>query len=159
MHRHRMAPEVAAEIDSLVARGILTLHRGRLEAARDQGGAALLTWRDPEGAQRTLSVERIFNCTGPARDVSASRLPLIAELRAAGLLVPDPLRLGCETDPDGQFLDSAGRPVPGLFTLGPLRIPALWESIAMPEICTQALALARTLVSLPAAVSLTAGGG
>jgi hypothetical protein len=37
--------------------------------------------------------------------------------------------------------------VQGLFTLGPVRIPALWESIAIPEIRNQALALAEMLVS------------
>lgn len=61
--------------------------------------------------------------------------------------MPDELRLGFETDSDGRFVDKHGEPVQGLFTLGPVRIPALWESIAIPEIRNQALALAKALVS------------
>ncbi len=94
-----------------------------------------------------LSVARIVNCTGPSRDYSKIQSPLIAELCAAGLLTPDTLRLGFETDSGGRFISSNGQSVKGLFTLGPVRIPALWESIAIPEIRNQALALAKVIVS------------
>lgn len=68
-------------------------------------------------------------------------------MRSAGLIVPDALRLGFETDLDGRLIAANGRPAQGLFTLGPIRIPALWESIAIPEIRNQALDLAKLIIS------------
>ena len=68
-------------------------------------------------------------------------------MRQQGWLTPDPLRLGLETDPDGRLIGADGNSVPGLLTLGPLRIPGLWESIAIPEIRAQAAELAKLLVS------------
>lgn len=61
--------------------------------------------------------------------------------------MPDELRLGFETDSQGCFIDSKDESVQGLFTLGPTRIPALWESIAIPEIREQALSVAELIIS------------
>src|SRR5262249_48646338 len=72
-------------------------------------------------------------------------LPLVVQMRRAGWLTPDPLRLGVETDADGRLLGHDAKPVEHLFTLGPLRRPALWESTAIPEIREQATSLARVL--------------
>jgi uncharacterized NAD(P)/FAD-binding protein YdhS len=69
-------------------------------------------------------------------------------MRRAGWLTPDPLRLGIETDDDGRLIDQHGASVDGLFTLGPLRRPALWESTAIPEIRDQAAELARCLAGI-----------
>lgn len=146
IHRHRLAPDVASRLASLLESGVLKVHRGRLTAARREGGEALVTWKNANGELSSLTVARIINCTGPSRDYSYSRSPLITQLRAAGLLVPDELRLGFETDPEGRFVDADGEPVQGLFTLGPIRMPALWESIAIPEIRDQALVLAKRIV-------------
>ncbi|MBL8061883.1 MAG: hypothetical protein JNK32_02610, partial [Anaerolineales bacterium] len=93
-----------------------------------------------------LEVARIVNCTGPSRDYSKIESPLIDQLRRDGLIVPDELRLGFETDSEGRFIDTYGDSVQGLFTLGPVRIPALWESLAIPEIRYQAKALAKLLI-------------
>lgn len=134
VHRHRAAPEVQAEME--VVRGrIVSL------AAVPDGGIEVRTDRG------TLHAGRVFNCTGPACDYARVDLPLVVRLRRAGLLTPDPLRLGVETDEEGRLLDAHGQPVPGLYTLGPLRRPALWESTAIPEIRAQAAALAGTLAS------------
>jgi len=132
VHRHRAAPEVHAEMQVL---------RGRLVKMRASGDAIEVTY-EPHGA---LTVARVFNCTGPACDYARIDLPLVVQLRRAGLLTPDPLRLGVETADDGRLLDTHGHPVPGLYTLGPLRRPSLWESTAIPEIRSQAAALAREL--------------
>ncbi|HYC91709.1 MAG TPA: hypothetical protein VEO54_20995 [Thermoanaerobaculia bacterium] len=124
VHRHRAAPEVAVDLE--VVRGrILSLSAG-IEVHTDRG---------------TLHAARVFNCTGPASDYARIDLPLVMQLRRAGLLTPDPLRLDVETADDGRLLGADGQPVDGLYTLGPLRRPALWESTAIPEIRAQAAAL------------------
>ena len=63
---------------------------------------------------------------------------LLARLCARGLLRPGPHGMGAATAGEGGPLDASGRPVPGLWTLGTLRIGDLWETIAMPELRGQA---------------------
>jgi uncharacterized NAD(P)/FAD-binding protein YdhS len=134
VHRHRHAPEAWTELDVL---------RGRIVS---MSPGLVVRWR-PSGSDdiRELRVARAINCTGPACDYSRIDLPLVEQMRRAGWLTPDPLRLGIDTDDDGRLLSRDHVPVPGLFTLGPLRRPALWESTAMPEIRAQAAALAKVL--------------
>jgi uncharacterized NAD(P)/FAD-binding protein YdhS len=93
----------------------------------------------------TLRVARVINCTGPACDYARLDLPLVVQMRRAGWLTPDPLHLGIDTADDGRLLDADGQPVDDLYTLGPLRRPALWESTAIPEIRQQAMELAKLL--------------
>jgi uncharacterized NAD(P)/FAD-binding protein YdhS len=71
---------------------------------------------------------------------------LVTKLLAAGWISPDPLKLGVETDSTGRLLDKNGSVSQGLYTLGPLRIAGLWESIAIPEIRCQAQSLAQLLI-------------
>ena len=132
VHRHRAAPEADPEMQIL---------RGRITGMRSRGNAIEVAY-EPGGS---VTVARVFNCTGPQCDYGRIDLPLVVRLRNAGLLTPDPLRLGVETADDGRLLDAHGQPVDGLYTLGPLRRPALWESTAIPEIREQAAALARRL--------------
>jgi uncharacterized NAD(P)/FAD-binding protein YdhS len=74
-------------------------------------------------------------------------IPLIAGMRDQGWCTPDQLRLGIETDTDGGLIGADGRTVRNLFAIGPLRIPTLFESIAIPEIRVQAENLAKLLAS------------
>ncbi len=134
VHRHRHAPEASTPLEVL---------RGRIVS---MSPGLIVRWR-PSGSDdvRELRVARAINCTGPACDYSRIDLPLVEQMRRAGWLVPDVLRLGVETDASGRMLSASGSPVHGLFTLGPLRRPALWESTAIPEIREQAAQLAKVL--------------
>jgi uncharacterized NAD(P)/FAD-binding protein YdhS len=157
IHRHRMSPEVATQLNTLMEDRTLIIHRGKLVSAVAEGRNATVTWKDADTAElKPLTVARVVNCTGPTRDYSQIQSPLIADLISTGLLVPDALKLGFETDVDGRFIDQNGDSVQGLFTLGPVRIPALWESIAIPDIRNQALALAQVLVDEPIKAGLPA---
>lgn len=141
VHRHRVVADVLAGADMHVSAGRITT----LRAAAD---LVEVEWQ-PRGSddRRQLRVARVINCTGPASDYSRVDLPLVVHMRRAGWLTPDPLRLGVETDEQGRLLGHDRQPVDGLYTLGPLRRPALWESTAVPEIRAQAAALARLLAS------------
>jgi uncharacterized NAD(P)/FAD-binding protein YdhS len=130
VHRHRAAPEVLGEVSAEVVRGrVLAMREGMVV----------------ETSARTFNVARVINCTGPACDYARLDLPLVVQMRRAGWLVPDPLRLGIETADDGRLIGADGAPVDNLYTLGPLRRPALWESTAIPEIRQQAMELAKLL--------------
>jgi uncharacterized NAD(P)/FAD-binding protein YdhS len=141
VHRHRAAPQVLGAVDA-------TILSGRVLALRSVSDGVEVTWRERGGtATSVLSVARVINCTGPASDYARIDVPLVVQIRRAGWLVPDRLQLGIETAPDGALIGSDGNAVDGLFTLGPLRRPALWESTAIPEIRQQAAALVGTLTA------------
>lgn len=148
IHRHRMAPEVAAQLKELLRVGVLSLQSGCPIALKIAQNGLLVTWRETgSGALRQTLAARVINCTGPNRDYRRVNTPLIAAMRQRGWLATDPFHLGWQTSGDGQLIGADGAPVPGLYTLGPLRIPGLWESIAIPEIRAQAAELAKLLVS------------
>ena len=148
IHRHRVPPQVGAQLDDLIAQGTLSIHAGRILSAEATPHGLRVNWRPKDSAIfQYFDVARVINCTGPNRDYGRVTTPLITSLREAGWLTPDPLKLGWVTDDDGRLIDAWGNPVAGLFTIGPLRIADLWESIAMPEIRVQAAALAELLVT------------
>ena len=85
--------------------------------------------------------------TGPSTNWPLVDDPLVHALVARGLVVPDPLRLGIETDAAGAVIGRGGAASTWLWTAGPPRKPALWECTAVPEIRAQAADLARRLLS------------
>ena len=152
VHRHRMAPEVGAAVARLRGSGQLAVHAGRIQAFGLDGGSAVALYR-PRGDRRTreLRAARVVDCTGPASSLAEVRHPLVQSLLAQRLAVPDVLGMGFATDRDGALRGGAGGL---LFTLGTLRRGELWESTAIPELRTQARAVATRLVdslSLPSA--------
>jgi uncharacterized NAD(P)/FAD-binding protein YdhS len=145
-HRHRMAPEIAAHLKKLLADGTLMIHAGRLLTAEMANSSARIRIRSTQSGEIfSVDAERVINCTGPARNYGSTDIPLIASMRTQGWLTPDRLRLGIETDHDGRLVSSDGTVNKTLFAIGPLRIPELFESIAMPEIRVQAYELAQII--------------
>lgn len=145
VHRHRMAPEVAAGIARARSRGQLLVHAGRIESFAVQGGHALARYR-PRGERtaRELRGARIVNCTGPAWRLADARNALVDSLIERRLAVPDSLGMGLATDGDGALLGAGGG---RLLTLGALRRGELWESTAIPELRGQAQAVAARIVT------------
>ncbi len=147
VHRHRLAPQVAAAVDRLEAAGRVRFHAGRLELLRDVGGGAEAVFRRRGTGERVaLRVARVINCTGPRSDYSKFQHPLLVNLLARGLIDHDPLALGIQALPTGEVLRYRADPIGWLFTLGAPLKGVLWESTAMPEIRVQALALAERLL-------------
>jgi len=143
VHRHRVAPGVASQVRALVDSGELRVHRGKIVGVESKPERLLVRWRSRGGsAEESLAVNYLVNCTGPNSNYATIDVPLVAQMRRAGYLVPDALRLGIETADNGALLGRDGEALPGLFTLGPLRRPELWETTAIPEIRAQAAALA-----------------
>jgi uncharacterized NAD(P)/FAD-binding protein YdhS len=146
VHRHRIAPDIAAAIDELRESGRLTFARGRIRAVASAADGVDVTLRTRGSAhERELRVATVVNCTGPGGDVLAGGSRLLAALCAAGSARPHPLALGLDTCAGGALLDARGREHETLFALGPLRRGELWETTAVPELRTQAHALAQHL--------------
>jgi len=141
VHRHRMAPEVAARFSSLARRGLIRVERGTHVAVTADDDGAVLHTRDG----RTRRAGLVVSCTGPSADVGRTTDPLLRHLLDRGTAALGPHRLGLAVDRCGALLAPDGRPRPGLWTVGPLRKGTSFETTAIPEIRAQARSLARLL--------------
>ena len=142
--RHRSPPQNHVALHELLATGQLRMHSGRVRRIKE-AGENLRVQIEHRGQLGLLTARHVINCTGPSLDYTRIQNPLVVGLREAGWLQPDPLRLGILTDKHGALLDATGRASAVLFTLGPSRRPAYFESTAVPELRQQAAALAQEL--------------
>jgi uncharacterized NAD(P)/FAD-binding protein YdhS len=147
IHRHRMAPDNAKTIASLLDTGRLRVVAGRIAGVSEKTDAIELPVR-LRGTARTeiLRAARVVNCTGPGMDFRSSPEALVQDLLARGLARPGPLGLGFDADGNQALIGSDGRPSPALFTLGPPLKGRYWETTAVPEIREQAKLLAQRLM-------------
>ena len=142
VHRHRMPPATASALARLRREGRLEVRRGEVadvEALPD--GRLLVALAD--GGR--LVVDRVVNATGPEREVSRSRNPVVVDLLASGLGTPGPLGMGLATDPGGRLLGR--RTAPAVWAVGALRRGELWETTAVPELRSQAVSVAAQVVA------------
>jgi uncharacterized NAD(P)/FAD-binding protein YdhS len=148
VHRHRIAPAIAARIERLRSEGRLDVQAGRVVEAQPDGEGARVRWR-PRGAEeeRSLRVRRIVNCTGPQADIARAGEPLLDSLLAAGRVRPDPCRIGIDVDGAYRTLGKSGEPSDTLFAVGPMTRGAFWEIVAIPDIRHQVRALADALTA------------
>ena len=141
VHRHRIAPEIAAQLAAAHERGQLRSLTGRVTSAQYNPAEIAVTLATQSGPVH-LHAAYIINCTGPSTDFGTLEAPLIVALRNRGLLNPDALRLGIANGIDARLLDTSGQTIPWLWTIGPLRKGLLWECIAIPDIRNEAKILA-----------------
>ncbi|MEJ0090833.1 MAG: FAD/NAD(P)-binding protein [Limisphaerales bacterium] len=143
IHRHRMAPDVAARIEQLRRNQILEVNAGTLLAAEaDNDGINVTLKRRGTAATRQMRVAWIINCTGPGVHNHHSTHPLLRPLLESGTLCGDPLSLGLQTDADGRAITASGETHTNLLIAGTLRKSTLWESTAVPELRQQAAVVA-----------------
>ncbi|MDP3378536.1 MAG: FAD/NAD(P)-binding protein [Brevundimonas sp.] len=133
VHRHRIAPGIAARLDALIAADRLTLSAARIRSITPEGDKVAVTF-DLKGriVSRTILADRVIDCSGPGHD--PARDPLTAPLIAAGRARLDPLGLGLDLDEAGRVLRSDGTPDPALLVLGPPARATFWETVAVPDI-------------------------
>jgi uncharacterized NAD(P)/FAD-binding protein YdhS len=156
VHRHRMAPVVAARIEELRERGTLRVERAEVCGLSGDGRMMRAALRVPIGIE-TREYAAVVNCTGPGRLIEVD--PLVRSLIADGLAQPGPFGLGLDTDETGALLGRSPRRGQ-VYTLGHARRGVLWETTAAPEIRAQARQLAATLTALrPAQRPATDGVG
>lgn len=132
VHRHRIAPDVAATIARLVGEGRLQVMAGRVVSASETGNTIEVEVRR-RGADSTqrMTFAFGFNCTGPLHSIERTRDPLLRALLDHGQARPDHLGMGLEVDENSR----AGE---RLWALGPLTKGRYWEIIAVPDIRDQA---------------------
>jgi uncharacterized NAD(P)/FAD-binding protein YdhS len=138
--RHRMAPELGAQLAARQERGLLTVRAASVAAAADSGGSVVVGLSDGTSVRADL----VVNCTGRSGAVESGDDPLVAALLARGSARRDPLGLGFATHRGGRLVSADDLPA---WALGPLRRGELWESTAIPEIRDQAAEIARSILA------------
>ena len=144
VHRHRIAPEIATELDRLIAEHRLTVRAGRIRNVEASAEAAALHLTTRDGPQ-TLCAPWLIDCTGPGHD--ATTAPLTASLIAEGRARLAVSGLGLDLDEAGRVRHADGTPDPDLYVLGPPARAAFWETIAVPDIRQRIEALAARLTA------------
>lgn len=145
--RHRMAPEVAAVIESMREDYRLRIVAGRLLTAVVSGNCVEVTMRLRRSRRvQTATYRRIINCTGPNTDLRTTTDRFIKGLIENGAVVPDELGLGLQVGEHGYAMRSNGTRSESIITIGVLRKGQLWESLAVPELRVQAAQLADQIV-------------
>lgn len=139
IHRHRMAPPVAATLNALRSSGAIQTHAGRIAAIEPGEGGLRVRWR-PKGQteEQEIIAQRVIDCTGATGDHGRSGEPLLKQMLAEGLARPAPFNLGVDCTTWGALIGASGAPSRDLFAVGPVTRGALWEIIAVPEIRSQA---------------------
>ena len=147
IHRHRMAPPIHARLAEAVEAGRIRLVAARVETmAKDDGTIAVSLQRRHSQAAETLTVDRVYDCTGIAKDLSVGSIAVVRDLIERGLARPDPLRLGLDVTENCAVIGETGAASAKLFAVGPLTRGTFFEIEAIPDIRAQCARLAKVLV-------------
>ncbi|CAH2604737.1 Hydroxyacylglutathione hydrolase [Rhodovastum atsumiense] len=145
IHRHRMAPSVAAMVESMRQSGFLQVLRGRVLDIAEDGELAEVSWQPRRAAtSRSLIVQRVIVATGVEKAVRTSDR-LLRGLLDLGVARLDVLGMGLDVTAELRLLNARGRPVDGLWALGPIVRGVFWECTAVPDIRAQAVQVARAV--------------
>ncbi|HLL59641.1 MAG TPA: FAD/NAD(P)-binding protein [Allosphingosinicella sp.] len=146
VHRHRIAPSIAARIRGMAEEGRLSFAAGKILSTSLEEKLGQVSWR-PRGSveNANLIVARIVNCTGPQADISRAGEPLLDRLLAAGRIRPDPCRIGIDVDTSSRTIGASGEASSSLYAIGPMTRGTFWEIVAVPDIRGQVQAVAARL--------------
>lgn len=148
LHRHRLAPAVAEQLERLVTSGRLVRHVGRIVEYRDsESGVGVVVKQRASEQTEAIQAQAVVNCSGSEGNYRRLESALVRHLLAQGLISPDLLALGLRVAPDGALIGTDGKASDRLYTLGPPCKGALWETTAVPEVRKQAARLAELLLS------------
>jgi uncharacterized NAD(P)/FAD-binding protein YdhS len=147
--RFRAAPQTHDAFLSLQAYGRLTLRRGR--ALRlDSGDGSESSNRLLLDQGPSITVDWVFNCTGPGRD------PLLSSLRQLGAGPDDLDGRSLKVDQDFQVLSTDSVPLGGLYLIGPPTAAQHGDVVAASNVSQQAASLALR-VAAPTVLSNKSG--
>ncbi|MFG6468678.1 FAD/NAD(P)-binding protein [Roseateles sp. BYS87W] len=145
-HRHRAAPEVAAQVAEARRTQRLQVIAGRLvDWAPLSAGSWQLQLQRRDGTRQEAVAGAIVNCTGPAPQRCAPAAKLRQQGLQAGWYRPHANGLGPAVDAEGRMLHADGHVQSRLWCLGPALRAAHWEATAVPELRQHAQRLAQHL--------------
>ncbi|MET0410492.1 MAG: hypothetical protein ABW217_04325, partial [Polyangiaceae bacterium] len=144
VQRHRIAPEIHAQVASAQLTGQLRVHAGNIRGVVAAGARVRVLL---EGGKE-IEADLVVNATGPQTRFSATRSVLLQNLLRRGLVSSDDMDLGLCIDQNHGVIARDGEPSPLLLALGPMLRGTHWETIAVPELRGQARRVAETLLGL-----------
>ena len=149
VHRHQCAPATFHALQTMIDEGKLDLKRGTIVSVESKGGRLRLGLapRNRAAVTRWLEADHIIDATGPARDITTIKHPLITNLLRRGFLVPDELRLGAEIHADYRAIGRDRFPIEWLYVTGPMLRARYFEATAIPELRLHTSALAARLAN------------
>jgi uncharacterized NAD(P)/FAD-binding protein YdhS len=141
VHRHRMAPDIAAELQRLMTEGRLEIiATDSLELKDNHDFIGIDT------GKREVAADIVINSTGYG---SIETTELFGSLLSSRLVSRAPLGLGVRSNfPTFELLDEDGNLTPGLFGIGPILLGERFETTAIPEIRDQAVKVADAINAL-----------
>jgi uncharacterized NAD(P)/FAD-binding protein YdhS len=138
--RFRSAPQTHDALLSLEAHGRLSLRRGRVLRLDSVDG--------PEPSSRLvldqgspITVDWVFNCTGPGRDT------LLSSLRQLGAAPDDLDGRSLRVDADYRILNADNAPLGGIYLIGPPTAAQHGDVVAASNVSQQAASLAVQLTA------------
>lgn len=150
--RHRIAPEIHAQVTSAQLTGQLQVHAANIERVEAAGSRV----RVHLDTGKALDGDLVINATGPQTRFTATRSVLLQNILRRGLIAPDDMEMGVRIDADHTVINREGERSNLLLALGPLLRGTYWETIAVPELRGQARRVAETLLGQKPAVGLEA---
>ena len=140
VHRHRIAPEVAARIARLVGERRLEIVAGRVSRMVEEDGRlrveiARRRATRPGGEAHSFAVA--VNCTGPLGSIADSSDGVLQDLFKTGQAKADGLGMGLDVDSRSRVAGASQA-----WALGPLTKGKFWEIVAVPDIRGQVAAVA-----------------
>lgn len=142
--RHRIAPEIHKRLQDSMANGQLQVMKGRLRQCEESEDALRLSV-ESNGVQCDLKVGAVINCTGPQENYLPSSSNLLNDMLAQGLIEPDEMNMGIKVSPNFAVVDCMGRASKLIHAIGSIMKGTLWETLAVPELRSQAFRLAETI--------------
>jgi hypothetical protein len=143
--RHRMPPTIADAIYTAIDNDQLIIEAGEVAEVSLRGNGVELVVTTSDGSVRRRG-DAVVVATGTTWDRrSLQRSTLWSNLLAAGVASPHPCGVGVRLTADGYLIDGSGVTTPNIVCLGLIRQGEEWETTAIPEIRTQAAAIAQLL--------------
>lgn len=144
IHRHRLAPELGAQLQAMQERGELRIVAGTIrEVNPTDDGLAVSYCRRGTRQPETIDAALLLNCAGPDYELLNSGHRLLDNLCKRGLITVGPLGLGIKMTSRGT---AQGRAPDAIFPLGSLLVGELLESTAVPELREQAKSVAQKVL-------------
>jgi uncharacterized NAD(P)/FAD-binding protein YdhS len=140
--RHRIAPVIHSRITGSQLTGQLRTHAASIEQLASSEQLVVVQLADGE----SISGDLVINATGPSTRFTATRSTLLQNLLRRGVVAPDDTDMGVRVDPDHTVLNIEGERSLWLLALGPMLRGTYWETIAVPELRTQARRIAETVL-------------
>ncbi|MEW4561476.1 FAD/NAD(P)-binding protein [Bremerella sp. JC770] len=140
--RHRIAGPIHDAVTDSLDCGQLTIVPAKIESLAAGETSIEVELAPGDQKQSTLiHGDYVINCTGPKSRFSDSQIPLYRNLFARGLAKPDEMDMGIAVTDDFAVINGDGAASNSLYAIGPILKGTLWETIAVPELRGQALAV------------------